>query len=158
VPVGVKPRAIPRLDKLDTAGLVAALDSPNGWQRDTAQMVLLWRNDKEAVPLLEKVGRESKNPLARLHALCTLDGIRRLELAIVQLGLSDSHAGVRRHAIRLCEGHAKNDSMFEELLKFQTDRDQQLIMQLAYTLGQLNQPIASGLLGELLRKCDDHYL
>src|SRR5205814_1521479 len=29
VPVGAKPRAIPRLDKLDTAGLVAALDSPS---------------------------------------------------------------------------------------------------------------------------------
>jgi len=33
---------------------VAALDSPNGWQRDTAQMMLVWRNDKEAIPLLEK--------------------------------------------------------------------------------------------------------
>ena len=30
-----KPRPIPRLDQLDTAGLVAALDSPSGWQRDT---------------------------------------------------------------------------------------------------------------------------
>ena len=37
-PVGTKPRPIPRLDKLDTAGLVAALDSPSGWQRDMAQM------------------------------------------------------------------------------------------------------------------------
>src|SRR5439155_21337241 len=27
-------RAMPRLDKLTTEGLVAALDSPNGWQRD----------------------------------------------------------------------------------------------------------------------------
>src|SRR5207249_2592987 len=45
-PVGSKPRAIPRLDKLDTAGLVAALDSPNGWQRDMAQQMLLWRNDR----------------------------------------------------------------------------------------------------------------
>ena len=34
-----------RLDKLDTAGLVAALDSPNGWQRDMAMMMLVWKND-----------------------------------------------------------------------------------------------------------------
>ena len=40
-PVGKKPRSIPRLDKLDTAGLVAALDSPSGWQRDLAQLMLL---------------------------------------------------------------------------------------------------------------------
>src|SRR5436853_3912398 len=33
-PVGNEPRRMPRLDTLDTAGLVAALDSPSGWQRD----------------------------------------------------------------------------------------------------------------------------
>src|SRR5262249_31495934 len=32
-PTGKKPRPTPQLDKLDTAGLVAALDSPSGWQR-----------------------------------------------------------------------------------------------------------------------------
>ena len=45
-PVGAKPRAIPRLDKLDTAGLVAALDSPNGWQRDMAMMMLIGSNKR----------------------------------------------------------------------------------------------------------------
>ena len=45
IPVDRKPRPIPRLDRLDTAGLVAALDSPNGWQRDTAQRLLMHRND-----------------------------------------------------------------------------------------------------------------
>ena len=36
-PVGRRPRPIPRLDGLDVAGLVAALDSPSGWQRDLAR-------------------------------------------------------------------------------------------------------------------------
>ncbi|MGI9456606.1 MAG: PVC-type heme-binding CxxCH protein, partial [Aeoliella sp.] len=36
-PKDVQLRKIPRLDQLDTLGLVDALDSPNGWQRDTAQ-------------------------------------------------------------------------------------------------------------------------
>ena len=44
-PVDRRPRPIPRLDRLDTAGLVAALDSPNGWQRDTAQRLLMHKND-----------------------------------------------------------------------------------------------------------------
>src|SRR5207247_9443345 len=39
-PEGATLRKAPRLDKLDTAGLIAALDSPNGWQRDTAQRLL----------------------------------------------------------------------------------------------------------------------
>ena len=34
---------------LDTAGLVAALDSPSGWQRDTAQRLLLHRRDPGAI-------------------------------------------------------------------------------------------------------------
>ena len=67
-PADKTPRPIPRLDKLDTAGLVAALDSPNGWQRDMAQMMLVWKADKEAVPLLEKQAKASKRPLCRLHS------------------------------------------------------------------------------------------
>src|SRR5207302_1295162 len=39
-PRGQKPRPIPRLDRLNDARLVAALDSPNGWQRDTVQQML----------------------------------------------------------------------------------------------------------------------
>ena len=99
-----KPRAIPRLDKLDTAGLVAALDSPSGWQRDMAQQMLLWRGDQAAVPLLKKLASTSARPLARLHALCTLDGLNALTPESWQ-GLADAHPGVRRHAVRLCEGH-----------------------------------------------------
>src|SRR5213078_4322603 len=73
-PVDKKPRAIPRLDKLDTAGLVAALDSPSGWQRDVAQQLLIERQDKAAIPLLEQQWGACSRPEGRLHALCTLDG------------------------------------------------------------------------------------
>ncbi len=43
VPVEKKPRVMVKLDKLDAKGLVAALDSPNGWQRDMVQMMLTWK-------------------------------------------------------------------------------------------------------------------
>src|SRR5262249_27111782 len=102
-PASKKPRAIPRLDKLDTAGLVAALDSPSGWQRDTAQQMLLWKADRSAVPLLEKMAVKSERPLARLHALCTLDGLKALTPELLRAALGDAHPGVRRHAVRLCE-------------------------------------------------------
>ncbi len=83
-PVGKKLRRIPRLDRLDTAGLVAALDSPNGWQRDTAQQMLLWRKDTAAVPALEKLTTDCQRPLGRLHALCTLDGLNALTPALLR--------------------------------------------------------------------------
>src|SRR5213082_2869242 len=47
-PEGAHLRKIPRLDKLDTAGLVAALDSANGWQRDAAERLLAQAKDKSA--------------------------------------------------------------------------------------------------------------
>jgi hypothetical protein len=40
-PAQAKLRPVPRLDKLRTGKLVAALDSPNGWQRDTVQRLLV---------------------------------------------------------------------------------------------------------------------
>src|SRR5437016_2856408 len=100
-PTGKKPRPIPRLDRLDTAGLVAALDSPNGWQRDTAQQLLIRRADPVSVALLEKFLVECKRPLGRLHALCTLDGLHGLSNQILARALRDEHPGVRRHAVRL---------------------------------------------------------
>jgi putative heme-binding domain-containing protein len=172
VPVGAKPRAIPRLDKLDTAGLVAALDSPNGWQRDTAQMMLLWRNDKAAVPLLEKMATENMNPLARLHALCTLDGlvdevrnpklVRALGVGTPTLveALGDAHPGVRRHAVHLCERHLTTSPKLGSALKNTVDDpDPQVRLQLAYTLGTWIDAGSREELGQIaLRSGNDPYI
>jgi putative membrane-bound dehydrogenase-like protein len=159
-PVGTKPRAIPRLDRLDTTGLVAALDSPNGWQRDTAQMMLLWRKDAAAVPLLEKLAAEAERPLARLHALCTLDGLGALQPAVLLRALEDKHPGVRRHAIRLCEGRMSESSeLGAALVKRVTDDDPQVRLQLACTLGEWDDARAGDALGQLaLRDADDRFI
>jgi putative membrane-bound dehydrogenase-like protein len=159
-PVGEKPRRIPRLDRLTTAELVAALDSPNGWQRDTAQQLLIEKKDKAAVLLLEELAAESKRPLARLHALCTLDGMEALKAEVVKTALSDSHPGVRRHAIRVSEPMlAKSPEVGAALVKLATDSDPQVRLQLAYTLGEWNAPEAGQVLGEMaVRNVGDPYL
>lgn len=146
-PVGAKPRAIPRLAKLDGPGLVAALDSPSGWQRDLAQMMLLWRADKEVVPALEKL-MTSTRPLARLHALCTLDGLKALTPVVLIKALADEDAAVRRHAVRLCEGRVQGSrELGTALLKRSDDTDPFVQMQLAYTLGEWTDPRAAKALG-----------
>src|SRR5262249_26184271 len=142
-PVGTKPRAVPRLDQLDAAGLVVALDSPSGWQRDLAQQLLVERQDKAAVPLLEKLAKECQRPLGRLHALCTLDGLGALSAALVQRALDDAHPGVRRHAVRLCEGRlSQAPELGAALVKHVSDPDPQARLQLAYTLGEWDDPQA----------------
>jgi putative membrane-bound dehydrogenase-like protein len=159
-PVDKQPRPIPRLDKLDTAGLVAALDHPNGWQRDMAQQMLLWRADQAAVAPLETLVNTSPRPLARLHALCTLDGLNALRPEIVSRGLADEHPGVRRHAVRLSESLlATAPALGAALLKLADDPDPQVQLQLLYSLGEWRDPRAGQLLARLaLRHADNPYL
>jgi putative membrane-bound dehydrogenase-like protein len=155
-----KPRPMPRLDRLDTAGLVAALDSPNGWQRDMAGQMLLWKGDKAAVKALQELARTSTRPEARLHALCTLDGLGALEPALILKALSDKHPGVRRHAVRLAETRlAGSEDLGEELRKRVEDPDAQVRLQVAYTLGEWRDARAGKALATLaLRNEADPFL
>ncbi len=159
-PVDAAPRKIPRLDRLDTAGLVAALEVPNGWQRDMAQQMLLWRADEAAVAPLAKMAAGGKTALARLHALCTLDGLGALPKDVVLRAVADEHPGVRRHAVRLSESFLTSDAAVgEALLKLLDDPDPQVRMQLAYSLGEWDDPRAGRALGKLAaRSAGDPYL
>ncbi len=158
-PVGIKPRPIPRLDKLDVAGLVAALDSPSGWQRDLAQQMLLWRADKTARPWLSDLATNAKLPQARLQALATLNGLDWLSRLSLEKALSDPHPGVRRQAVLFCEPLLRTadarealpptESLIAALLKLMGERDPQVRVQLAYTLGEWADPRAAALLAAL---------
>ncbi|MCI0358552.1 MAG: c-type cytochrome [Planctomycetaceae bacterium] len=164
-PESTKPRPIARLDKLDTAGLVAALDSPNGPQRDLAQQMLLWRADKGAIEPLVKMAKQSKRPQARLQALCTLDGLSQLygegslpdELLIA--AMSDDHPGVRRHAVRMSELRLDKSALIQEVMRRADDLDPQVKLQVAYSLGAATCNSCGVKLGKLLvANQDDPYL
>jgi putative membrane-bound dehydrogenase-like protein len=159
-PMGRRPRSIPRLDRLDTTGLVAALDSPSGWQRDTVQQLLVRKRDRQAVPLLEKLAQASKRPTCRLQALCTLDGLKALTPRLLEKALADTHPGVRRHAIRLCERQlGKSPELGRALVRLTRDTDPQVKMQLAYSLGEWDDPEAGRALGLLAAQhAADRYL
>ncbi len=125
-----------RLDKLDTTGLVAALNSPNGWQRDTAMMMLIWKNDPAAKPLLEQLVRESKNALARMQALCTLDLLGGASDELVLAALKDASSFVQQHAVRIGGTRPKEFTpkvLIDGLKPAQGDRE--VAFQLTYALG-----------------------
>jgi putative membrane-bound dehydrogenase-like protein len=153
------PRPIPHLDSLDTAGLVAALDSPNGWQRDMATQLLLWRNAKDAAPALARLAT-SQRPETRLHALCTLDGLGALTPDLIKSAITDPHSGVRRHAALLAEQFlAADDSLGLKLAALITDPDAQVRLQAAYSLGAWKDPWAGvGLAKLALRYPTDLYV
>lgn len=135
------PRPKMRLDKLDATALAAAIDSPNGPQRDWIQQTLVQRGAKEAVPQLVQVSSESSRSAARLQALCTLDGLHALDGKLVLAALNDADPAVRRHAIRLSEPFLASDSrVLDGVLKLVDDADSQVQLQLAYTLGTTSDP------------------
>ncbi|MEX2174890.1 MAG: HEAT repeat domain-containing protein, partial [Pirellulaceae bacterium] len=94
----------PKLSTATTAELVAHLASPHSWWRETAQRLLVERQDKEAAEPLRQLLQTSPQPLARLHALYTLAGLNALQSDDLRAALRDESPGIVRHAIHLAEG------------------------------------------------------
>ncbi|MBW8885579.1 MAG: hypothetical protein JF612_12585, partial [Planctomycetia bacterium] len=150
-PEGKQPRAIAQLDQLDTAGLVAALDSPNGTQRDLAHQMLLWRNDKGAIELLKKLVATCIRPQSRLQALCALDGLGGTNDEILQRAMADEYAGVRRHAVRLAEPRFNESAPLAAAMeRLAGDSDVQVRIQVAYSLGEWKDGRQAAALAKLL--------
>lgn len=158
---GAPPRP-PRLDQLDTPALVAALDSPHGWQRDMVQQLLLWRADRAAVAPLAQLARSAARPAARLQALCTIEGLGALPAPLVVQALDDPHPGVRRHAVRLAEpllaGGKADAALIAALERRRNDTDPRVRLQLACSLGAWDERGGPWLAGLALQGADDPYL
>lgn len=128
-----------RLGELSTPDLIARLESLNGWTRDTAHRLLWERQDKTAIAPLRKLASTSNEPLARMHALWSLQGLGALTAEDVATGLKDSHPRVREHAIRLSEPFLKSTpSNIELLARITEDDDQRVLFQLALSIGEAN--------------------
>src|SRR6185503_19787601 len=108
VPDGFKQPPLPRLSRASLEELVATLEHPNGWHRDTAARLLYERNDRAAAPMLAKLATQSKSSLASLHSLYALKGSGTLEEPLLLQALSDPDGIVREHAVRLSEGFLQN--------------------------------------------------
>ena len=137
-----RPGPQPRMFSETPAQLVAHLEHPNGWWRDTAQKLLVLKQDKSVVPALAAMARTNKNYLARLHALWTLEGLDALTPAIVREKLKDEHPQMRAAAIRVSESlFKKNDASLQaDVLAMAKDKDAPVAIQAMLTAKLLNWP------------------
>ncbi len=137
-PKAAGPRERPlKLSTTPSIKLVELLGHRNGWTRMTAQRLLVERYDHDAPVLaaLRTMLRDDDNPLARLHALCTLAGLDALDDETLVSALHDQDAGVREIALRFAE-HAKEiASVRETIAALSDDPSPRVRLQLAFTAG-----------------------
>ncbi|MCJ8166770.1 c-type cytochrome [Pontibacter sp. E15-1] len=102
--------------------LVSYLEHPNGWWRDNAQALLVVRNDKSVVPTLRKIVlgekatlRKKPNPVTRIHALWTLEGLGALNKDILFEALAADAPETRKAAVWISEMYIRQND--QEVLR-----------------------------------------
>lgn len=134
------------------AELVKHLGHPNGWWRDMAQQTIIVRNDKSIVPELKKIATEDKNPLARIHAIWTLEGLESLDKQTLVTAFADADANVRKTAVWASELYIdKNDEeIIAQLNKLQSDTSADVKIQLMLSLRTSKTASAQKIVKDLL--------
>jgi mono/diheme cytochrome c family protein len=129
-------RTQPRMLEEAPAQLVAHLSHPNGWCRDTAQKLLVLKQDSSVAPALQQIVRTSPNLFARFHALWTLEGLGALDAALIRTQMADPDPAMRIQAIRASETLYKaGDSSFaKDYRALARDADTDVVIQAMLTL------------------------
>jgi mono/diheme cytochrome c family protein/glucose/arabinose dehydrogenase len=135
----------PRMLTETPVQLVAHLTDANGWWRDTAQQLLVLKQDKSVVPALKQMARADANQLARIHAVWTLEGLASADAALLRELMEDRDPQIRIQAIRASETLYKaGDRSFAADYKARTkDADVDVTMQAMMTLNTLKVPDAA---------------
>jgi mono/diheme cytochrome c family protein/glucose/arabinose dehydrogenase len=140
-----------------SAQLIAALSHPNGWWRDTAQRLLVERNDKSIGPAVLALATGSAPWRTRLQALWILDGLDLVEVGTVAKALQDDAPEIRVAAVRIAEkwlGEA-NHPIQAAVLARTSDTNWWMRQQLAASLGVLPPGGRENAVIALLEKAGD---
>ncbi|MCF8340232.1 MAG: cytochrome C [Chitinophagaceae bacterium] len=170
---GFKPGPKPQMLKASNDDLIGYLSHPNGWWRDNAQRLLVIHGDKSVVPELKRIALNQKTitekltfwksvptPLARLHALWTLEGLNALDEKTISTALQDNDIEIKKAAIRMSEPMlvSNNPKMLSQLIKMKSDTSYGVKIQLALSLRFSKTDIAIATLKEIKSANDSNKL
>lgn len=150
--------SVPSLGNSSESTLIQVLSSRSGWQRDTAQRLLVQKNQlkKKSIKRLEKMARSGEQ-LAAIHALWVLHGQGLISEKNIFPSLRHDSHWVRIHAMRVADelfsGSKKlSDRLYELLL----DNSPSVRLQAYQNLGALTdkQVVVNHILN--IRKTDSH--
>ncbi|MGJ8725348.1 MAG: DUF7133 domain-containing protein [Roseibacillus sp.] len=90
----------PKLTDAPSKELLETLAHPNGWWRDTAQRLLIERNDPDTFEALKNGLAQHPNELTRIHILWTLTGLDQIHFNdLTPLLTADSSPSLQKHAL-----------------------------------------------------------
>ncbi|MDB6004624.1 MAG: hypothetical protein JWR15_1611, partial [Prosthecobacter sp.] len=135
-PKSFKSRATPKLSTATTPDLVALLDHPNAWHRETAQRLLFERQDKAAVEPLRQLVKNAATPQGKAHALHSLNAQLSLSEDLVMLLLAAADPHVRRTTLDAVSAWPHMPTKLEDaVLALATDTSPEVRMSLSFLLG-----------------------
>ncbi|WP_161966210.1 DUF7133 domain-containing protein [Steroidobacter cummioxidans] len=154
VPENSSRRAAPNLAKATPSQLVTALDHEDAWVRETAQRLLVERQDASAVSALRRLVANSTRPATRVHALWTLDGIGAVDWPTATAGLRDAEPRVASVAVRVSEKFltTEPERTIKALLERARWNEPAVVRQVALSLGKANGKHADPALLQLARQ------
>lgn len=140
-------------------GLVAWLSDSNPWRRNTAQRLLIERNDPSA-PGAIKAGLKSDIYWPGwIHGLWTLERLGALDSALIRAGLDHARAEVREQAAVLA-GHSEERAraMAPELALVATDPSPRVRLQALASMGSGGRAAADIIAAALERDATDPWI
>lgn len=149
----------PRLSATSSVDLVAYLEHPNAWWRETAGRLLLERQDPTVQAALERLARSSKQPAGRVAALWALRTLDLLADDVIEQALQDSDPRVRETAVVLSEARLDEaPALRRRVLDQAADPDARLRFQTALSLGYATgDDVVPALATIALRGVDDRW-
>ncbi len=137
-PPGFRLRPTPKLGRATMAQFVALLEHHNAWHRDTALRLIFERQDQSAVGPLRAMLREGKDPLGRLAALWSLEGLAGLEDDDLGAALGDPDPTVCEHAVALAEPRlGRSATLKEHVIRLAESPSIRVRFQVVFTLGEV---------------------
>ncbi|MFO0910995.1 MAG: PVC-type heme-binding CxxCH protein [Isosphaeraceae bacterium] len=153
VPPGGAPHVAPRLGSARTSDLVQLLASSNGWTRDTAHRLLFERQDRSAIEPLEVLATRGAEPVSRILALWSLEGLEALSEAHLLAAMSDRSPRVVEQAVILAESRLERSrALRERCIALAGSDDSRVRLAVALALGATRDEHAAGALAELARR------
>jgi putative membrane-bound dehydrogenase-like protein len=160
VPTDAPAPRIAQIGRLTSAQWVPHLAHANAWWRETAQQVLVERHDASVVPAIRRLATSSPQPLGRVQAMWTLEGVGALDRQTVIAALGDKEAVVRAAALRVSERLFKDAAgradLLARVLALTRDPSPEVQLQAVLTFGEARDAASDVALAQAVRAQPDN--